>query len=100
MKHLLLILSIFLLTSPLFCQETGALFQYKISSGFVWKTFGKDKVQPKYEGEVSDGIPDGFGIPFYYYDEFMQFNNFYEEAQVMIDNPTFQNDINFFSLTQ
>lgn len=40
-------------------------------------------------------IPDGFGIPFYYYDEFMQFNNFYEEAQVMIDNPVFQNDINF-----
>ena len=40
-------------------------------------------------------IPDGFGIPFYYYDEFMQFNNFYEEAQVMIDNPTFQTDLNF-----
>ena len=36
-------------------------------------------------------IPDGFGIPFYYYDEFMQFNNFYEEAQVMINNPVFQN---------
>jgi len=62
MKHLLLILSIFLLTSPLFCQETGVLFQYKISSGLVWKTFGKDKVQPKYEGEVSAGIPEGFGI--------------------------------------
>ncbi len=40
-------------------------------------------------------IPDGFGIPFYYYDEFMKFNNFYEEAQVMIDNPVFQDDINF-----
>ena len=40
-------------------------------------------------------IPDGFGIPFYYYDAFMQFNNFYEEAQVMIDNPTFQVDLNF-----
>jgi len=62
MKHLLLILSIFLLTSPLFCQETGVLFQYKISSGLVWKTFGKDKVQPKYEGEVSAGIPEGIGI--------------------------------------
>jgi len=61
-KHLFLILSIFLLTSPLFCQETGVLYQYKISSGFVWKTFGKDKVQPKYEGEVSAGIPEGFGI--------------------------------------
>ena len=62
MKHLLLILSIFLLTSPLFCQETGVLFQYKISSGLVWKTFGKGKVQPKYEGEVSNGTPDGFGV--------------------------------------
>ena len=40
-------------------------------------------------------IPDGFGIPFYYYDEFMQFNNFYQEAQIMIDNPTFQTDLNF-----
>jgi hypothetical protein len=40
-------------------------------------------------------IPDGFGIPFHYYHEFMLFNNFYEEAQVMIDNPSFQNDINF-----
>ena len=40
-------------------------------------------------------IPDGFGIPFYYYDEFMQFNNFYEEAQVILENPVFHNDINF-----
>lgn len=40
-------------------------------------------------------IPNGFGVPFYYYDQFMIYNNFYEEAQVMIDNPVFQNDINF-----
>jgi len=40
-------------------------------------------------------IPDGFGIPFYYYDEFMKFNNFYQEADVMINNPTFITDINF-----
>jgi len=69
MKHLLLILSIFLLTSPLFCQETGVLFQYKISSGFVWKTFGKGKVQPKYEGEISTGIPEGVGILSYPFDD-------------------------------
>jgi len=43
----------------------------------------------------SGTIPDGFGIPFYYYDEFMKFNNFYQEVQVMIDNPTFQTDLNF-----
>ena len=40
-------------------------------------------------------IPDGFGIPFYYYDEFMQFNGFYEEADVMINNPSFINDMAF-----
>jgi len=68
-KHLFLILSIFLLTSPLFCQETGVLYQYKISSGFVWKTFGKGKVQPKYEGEISTGIPEGVGILSYPFDD-------------------------------
>jgi len=46
-------------------------------------------------GLPSGTVPDGFGIPFYYYDEFMKFNNFYQEAQVMIDNPTFKSDINF-----
>ncbi len=40
-------------------------------------------------------IPNGFGIPFYYYDEFMKFNNFYLEAEVMINNPAFITDINF-----
>ena len=40
-------------------------------------------------------IPDGFGIPFYYYDEFMQYNDFYEEAEVMINNPSFIYDIDF-----
>ena len=40
-------------------------------------------------------IPNGFGIPFYYYDEFMQFNNFYEEVEVMINNPSFINDMVF-----
>ncbi len=40
-------------------------------------------------------IPDGFGVPFYYYDEFMKFNNFYEEIELMIENPSFQNDIDF-----
>lgn len=40
-------------------------------------------------------IPDGSGIPFYFYDEFMQYNDFYEEAEVMINNPSFINDIDF-----
>ena len=35
-------------------------------------------------------IPNGFGIPFYFYDEFMKYNNFYDQAQQMLDNPDFQ----------
>ena len=47
MKHLLIILSILLLSSPLFGQETGVLYQYETSSGIQWRTFGNEKVQLK-----------------------------------------------------
>lgn len=65
--------------------QMSAAFGAKCANVATMRTFGFP----------SGTIPDGFGIPFYYYDEFMLFNNFYEEAQVMIDNPVFQNDINF-----
>jgi len=61
-KHLLIILSILLLSSPLFGQETGVLYQYETSTGIQWKTFGDVKVPPEYEGEIRNGKPDGFGI--------------------------------------
>ncbi|MFK8056820.1 MAG: PEP/pyruvate-binding domain-containing protein [Saprospiraceae bacterium] len=38
-------------------------------------------------------IPDGFGIPFYYYDEFMKFNNFYQEVEDMVADPNFISDL-------
>ena len=53
----LLTLSLLLLTSTLFGQETGVLYQYETSSGLVWKTFGNEKLQPKYEGEITNGNP-------------------------------------------
>ena len=65
MRHLLFILSIFLLSSLVIGQETGVLFQYKTSSSFVWKTFGKGEVQPKYKGEISSETPEGLGVLFY-----------------------------------
>ena len=46
------ILSLLLLTTPLFGQETGVLYQYETSSGIKWKTFGDGTVQPKYEGKI------------------------------------------------
>lgn len=38
-------------------------------------------------------IPDGFGIPFYYYDEFMKFNGFYQKVEDMINEPMFITDL-------
>ncbi len=38
-------------------------------------------------------IPNGFGIPFYFYDEFMKFNNFYEDVEDMISDTEFINDL-------
>ena len=61
MKHLLILLSLLLLSSPLFGQETGVLYQYETSSGLVWKNFGNGKAQPKYEGEITYGEPNGQG---------------------------------------
>jgi hypothetical protein len=37
-------------------------------------------------------IPDGFGIPFYFYDAFMQYNGLYARAQEMMADPVFQQD--------
>ena len=65
-KHILIILS-FLLSSPVIGEETGVLYQYESSSGIQWKTFGNEKVQPKYEGEIKNGKMDGLGVLIYPY---------------------------------
>ena len=61
MKHLLIFLSIFFLSTNLFSQETGVLYLYKTSSGLVWKTIGDDKIQAKYNGAINEGKPEGIG---------------------------------------
>ena len=37
-------------------------------------------------------IPNGFGVPFYFYDAFMKHNGFYAEVEVLLKDPEFQND--------
>lgn len=34
-------------------------------------------------------IPEGFGIPFYFYQEFMEYNNFFDEIESIMSNPSF-----------
>lgn len=35
-------------------------------------------------------VPQGYAVPFYYYDEFMKFNGFYDEVKSMLADPAFQ----------
>ncbi len=37
-------------------------------------------------------VPDGFAVPFYFYDEFMKHNEFYEDIEEMLADPDFQSD--------
>lgn len=39
-------------------------------------------------------VPDGFGVPFYFYDAFMQYNGLYDQARQMIESTDFQADFN------
>ena len=36
-------------------------------------------------------VPDGFGIPFYFYDEFMKHNGFYAKIETMLKDSAFRN---------
>ena len=37
-------------------------------------------------------VPDGFGMPFYFYDEFMKHNNFYAYVETLLKDSAFRND--------
>ena len=37
-------------------------------------------------------VPDGFAVPFYFYDEFMKHNGFYDEIEELLADPDFQSD--------
>ena len=72
MRHILILISILLLSSPVIGQETGVLYQYETSSGIQWKTFGDGKVQPKYKGEIKNGVMDGLGVLIYPFNNLMK----------------------------
>ena len=64
MKHLLIILSFLLLSSPVIGDNHKGeiLYRWETSSGYVWKGFGDKDTHPKYEGDVENGVPNGLGL--------------------------------------
>ena len=63
MKHLLIILSILLLSSPVIGDnhKGETLYRWGHYPNQVWKGFGDKDTQPKYQGQVKDGKPNGLG---------------------------------------
>ena len=71
MKHILIILSFILLSSPLFGQSDAddKEYRYKITSGLLWKTIGKGEIEPKFKCYIAsykNGVPYGKRTMNYY----------------------------------
>ena len=64
MKYLLILLSLFLLSSPVIGDKHKGEILYRWGNilPYVWKSFGSKKLQPKYQGDVKTGKPDGLGV--------------------------------------
>jgi len=62
MKHLLILLSLLILTFPLVAQETGVLYFKKVNGKFGWFENGNDKKDWKYIGEIKNRKPNGIGV--------------------------------------
>ena len=60
-----------------------------------WKAFGVKAANVAVLGTLSfpaGTVPDGFAVPFYFYDEFMKAHGFYDDVTAMLADPDFQTD--------
>ena len=67
MKHLLIILSFLLLSSPVIGESmtSETLYEWKTSSGIQWREIGDKDFHAKYKGDVVIGRPHGVGTVVY-----------------------------------
>jgi len=63
-KHILLILSFLLLSSPVIgnSHKGETLYGWGNTLPYVWKGVGDKETNPKYEGDVENGVPNGLGV--------------------------------------
>ena len=60
-----------------------------------WDAFGVKAANVAELGKLgfpAGTVPEGFAVPFYFYDEFMKHNGFYDEIEEMLQDPDFQSD--------
>lgn len=64
---------------------------FDMSDGFGAKTCNVATLRTF--GFPEGTIPDGYALPFYYYQEFMKYNGLFSQAESMIADPQFVNDL-------
>ena len=66
MKHLLIILSILLLSSPVIgnSHKGETLYRWGESGNYKWLKLGDKETHSVYQGQVKDGKPNGLGVIF------------------------------------
>ena len=60
-----------------------------------WTAFGVKAANVAVLGTLgfpAGTVPEGFAVPFYFYDEFMRHNGFYDDVEEMLADPDFQSD--------
>ena len=64
MRHILIIISLLLFTSPLFGDSNNGkiLYGWETSSGIQLREFGDKDIHPQYKGDVEIRKPNGLGI--------------------------------------
>ena len=64
MKHLLILFSILLLSSPVIGDnhKGEVLYKWETATGIQWREFGDKDIQAKYKGDVENGKPYGLGL--------------------------------------
>ena len=64
MRHILILISLILLSSPVIGDnhKGETLYGWGKYPEIVWKGFGDKETHPKYEGEVENGVPNALGV--------------------------------------
>ena len=60
-----------------------------------WNAFGVKAANVAVLGTLDfpeNTVPDGYAAPFYFYDEFMKHNGFYDDVEELLADPEFQSD--------